>query len=638
MARLTIEQVKAPDFSAASDILAASGRSFNAGMDSASSLLEKYQAGQTSKDDAAIAAELAKISSEEEFNAYIEKNPFAGRNASDDMISTVLGTRKDTLGYAQDRAVTEGQYATTDNTRASAAGTRSRTAIGQAQEGRDVYNFNDTNKTNAQLRQAGPLAVAAYTEGQRNGNEGGGGAAPSSSMRDMLAKTVYAEAGNQGFDGMMATGAVIRNRADTGKFGDGIEGVIMKPGQFSAWNSVTGYAGGEQGQDMTNMVVPEEAYRVADALIAGDYKDPTNGATHYYNKSISQPKWGNQGNWTQIGDHSFGNPDGVRASASGPVVGSNRPGPVTQNPNANVGPQGQAFQEALASGQFDNLDPTQLFALLAQAERGQAAGQTAIDGANDEADAEYQAQVLLDLQNSVDVLTPRDARIATQDVEGRDAAETLALRQAATDSFGEGGAGAARVADITGISDADRSTAELAIADSLEAQRRDPTVQAFEGSRSFESAPAESLRSALQGLDADATIPPDIEGKIDRLAKKMDVSPGEAAYAYAKGAETAWNNAPLVGADGILSFMGDGLNQAGAEDYIETYFKGDKSAQTRTRLADDTVKSRELERLVTSVDTAQKIVNRNIERFGEATPTQLRDLERKQAALAQAND
>jgi hypothetical protein len=132
--------------------------------------------------------------------------------------------------------------------------------------------------------------------------------------RELLARTLQAEAGNQGYGGMLAAGSVIMNRANASGYGNGLRGVILKPGQFSAWNSATGYAGGEQGQDMANMQASDEAYKAADALISGGYDDVTGGATHYYNPSISQPKWGQKagGDWKQIGDHVFGFADAGR--------------------------------------------------------------------------------------------------------------------------------------------------------------------------------------------------------------------------------------------------------------------------------------------------------------------------------------
>tara|TARA_R110000751_G_scaffold284990_1_gene389196 strand:+ start:2330 stop:3760 length:1431 start_codon:yes stop_codon:yes gene_type:complete len=125
-------------------------------------------------------------------------------------------------------------------------------------------------------------------------------------QRELLARTLQAEAGNQGFGGMVAVGSVIMNRLGGGS---DLGNVILKPGQFSAWNSFTGYARGEQGQDM-NFTPNAKAYEAADMLLSGEYNDPTGGATHFYNPDISQPSWGESagGDWQRIGAHIFGKP------------------------------------------------------------------------------------------------------------------------------------------------------------------------------------------------------------------------------------------------------------------------------------------------------------------------------------------
>lgn len=130
--------------------------------------------------------------------------------------------------------------------------------------------------------------------------------------RELLARTLMAEAGGEGYDGILAAGAVIANRTQSGNYGDGLRGVIMKPGQFSAWNSVTGYAGGEGGLNMDAIRPSDEVYRATDAILSGNYQDPTGGATHYYNPSVATPAWGQQagGNWLTIGNHIFGQADG----------------------------------------------------------------------------------------------------------------------------------------------------------------------------------------------------------------------------------------------------------------------------------------------------------------------------------------
>lgn len=156
--------------------------------------------------------------------------------------------------------------------------------------------------------------------GTRNssGGPGGGGAVPKND-RDLLALTLDAEAGGEGYDGMLAAGSVIANRAKEG--GGNVKQVIMKPGQFSAWNSVTGYAGGEGGLDMSSRNPSQDAYKAADAILSGSYEDPTGGATHYYNPAAASPKWGQDagGNWHRIGNHVFGRADSGRDSYSGPT-------------------------------------------------------------------------------------------------------------------------------------------------------------------------------------------------------------------------------------------------------------------------------------------------------------------------------
>lgn len=145
--------------------------------------------------------------------------------------------------------------------------------------------------------------------------------------RDLLAKTLMAEAGGEGLEGMIAAGAVINNRVKSGGYGDGLEGVIMKPGQFSAWNGVTGYAGGKGALDMDNISPSDAAYQAADLLMSGQYEDPTGGATHYYNPAAADPAWGmrNGGNWTRIGNHVFGSADAGRSGGQPQVTQAQAP-------------------------------------------------------------------------------------------------------------------------------------------------------------------------------------------------------------------------------------------------------------------------------------------------------------------------
>ena len=164
--------------------------------------------------------------------------------------------------------------------------------------------------------------------------------------REMLARTLMAEAGNQGYGGQIAAGSVIMNRVGGGGgYGNGLRGVILQPGQFSAWNSLTGYAGGEQGQDMPNIRPSAEVYKATDDLLSGRYTDPTGGALNYYNDKVSNPNWGEAragGEWRRIGDHLFGTAGSAQAGGGGAMAALGR--------QSNTGGQRMAMQPTQRQG------------------------------------------------------------------------------------------------------------------------------------------------------------------------------------------------------------------------------------------------------------------------------------------------
>lgn len=131
---------------------------------------------------------------------------------------------------------------------------------------------------------------------------------------EILARTIEAEARGESYKGKIAVGATIANRAAAGSYGEDIKGVILQEGQFSPWNSYTGYAKGEQGKDMMKLKPSKDSYEAAMSILAGKYEDPTGGATHYVNEAVSQPDWldamkGRQRGTKKIGRHTFGNAD-----------------------------------------------------------------------------------------------------------------------------------------------------------------------------------------------------------------------------------------------------------------------------------------------------------------------------------------
>jgi hypothetical protein len=166
------------------------------------------------------------------------------------------------------------------------------------------------------------------------------------SDRELLARTLVAEAGLEGPQGMLAAGSVIMNRAAGGGYGDGVRGVILKPGQFSAWNGITGYAGGKGANDIVNRAPTDQAYQIADTLLGGSYDDPTGGATHYYAPKYADPAWGMRagGDWAKIGGHVFGKADAGRGSYTAPrrspQGGGTMREPMTQQRQPMVSTQG----------------------------------------------------------------------------------------------------------------------------------------------------------------------------------------------------------------------------------------------------------------------------------------------------------
>lgn len=182
------------------------------------------------------------------------------------------------------------------------------------------------------------------------------------SARDILAKTIQAEAGNQGPVGMLSVGSVIMNRLMSGSYPNKLHDVILQPGQFSAWNKTTGYADGLQGQDMS-FTPSDAAYSIADQLLDTNYNDPTGGATHFYNPAISNPAWGKTagGNWKTIGDHVFGTPANKDTTMStilnnSPVIAATSNNPTSQQPMSgmNSNPLFKMLSNAVGGG-FDQL-------------------------------------------------------------------------------------------------------------------------------------------------------------------------------------------------------------------------------------------------------------------------------------------
>lgn len=122
---------------------------------------------------------------------------------------------------------------------------------------------------------------------------------------DILARTIWGEARGEGAEGMAAVAAVIVNRARRGGWwGNSIRAVCLKPWQFSCWNPTD-----PNRVKLLTVGTEDAAFRVALEIarqaVAGTLPDPTGGATHYHNATVS-PTWAKGAQVSaQIGGHVF---------------------------------------------------------------------------------------------------------------------------------------------------------------------------------------------------------------------------------------------------------------------------------------------------------------------------------------------
>ena len=87
-------------------------------------------------------------------------------------------------------------------------------------------------------------------------------------IREQLARTIMAEAGNQPYEGQVAVGQVVKNRVDSGRWGKNYSDVLLAPRQFSAYNKLTDNNEFGGGADLWMGTPSEMHYKAADAVLA----------------------------------------------------------------------------------------------------------------------------------------------------------------------------------------------------------------------------------------------------------------------------------------------------------------------------------------------------------------------------------
>ena len=254
----------------------------------ATSVLDRYAQRQTEDADNALLAEISQypdaVSLQEAFGKGLLSNH---PKASEDAIEYALG-------YGSDLANLNAQQIS--NRRSSFDLNRAQLSAERADSQRAVLTNPDIQRLfdlyEQQARTSGGPVIRRKDFNERN----------------LLAFMLQAEAGNNP-DEQLAVGATALNRFYSGRFGDSLGATLLQPGQFSPFNSLTGYANGEQGQEIDFSRITPETYAVADRLLAGNYVDPTNGATHFYrgaDAGFNVPVWANDTFRQLNGLHYFG--------------------------------------------------------------------------------------------------------------------------------------------------------------------------------------------------------------------------------------------------------------------------------------------------------------------------------------------
>ena len=132
--------------------------------------------------------------------------------------------------------------------------------------------------------------------------------------RDALGRVAYAEAGNQREDGLAAVVYAVLNRAESGRFGHGVQEVLDAPGQFEPVMR----AGGSW-HDLPRLTASQQIVfgTILDLILQGRLPDPTHGATYFQNPAVvaqraasgavapSLVNFGGQVPLAVVRDHSF---------------------------------------------------------------------------------------------------------------------------------------------------------------------------------------------------------------------------------------------------------------------------------------------------------------------------------------------
>lgn len=114
---------------------------------------------------------------------------------------------------------------------------------------------------------------------------------------EVLARTIYREAGNESIRGKRGVASTIYNRAkgDSNK----MIGIVLAKKQYSVWNDGATPAKGKETDSNW-----QESLKIAQELLSGKFV-PIFAHTSYFNPRLVQPDWAKGLAYTTIGRHRF---------------------------------------------------------------------------------------------------------------------------------------------------------------------------------------------------------------------------------------------------------------------------------------------------------------------------------------------
>jgi hypothetical protein len=512
MARLTIEQVQAPDFSASAELMRGAAASFDKGLESAQGILANYNKGQQAKDDTFVLNELGKVRNEQELDNLLGSDFLVGRNISETLRGNLYGVRGDTIGNVNDRDT---------NTRANAV------------EGRAASEYTDSVNARAERRGLTGAYVRSLEEGQTTGTASGvvagvdlgaveqnynlpGGymatMAQIESGGDPNAQNSESSAGGlfQQIDSN-AEAYGVANRFDPAQSADGAARFAVD--NANTLRKVLGrdptgaelYLAHQQGPGGATALLSNPNARAVDVVGADAVR--LNGGSADMTAGEFAGIWINKFNKIQ------GNSGGVSTQ------------PVTSVGNG--GPAAQTFRDALANSMY--MEPGDAAAFLQENLDVQLEADKRISAAEQLRQTELANQATIDAISDPNNTTTAEVQRDLLDTGGLDAGRRLGLAGANYDQYGN------IIAPAVTANPQVTAAAELAAAEAARSNELDPTIQAFEEAKAYESTEggAGAALTANLGEAATGVLAPDnVNRQLESFAKANNITVGEAAVVF----------------------------------------------------------------------------------------------------------